>query len=106
MLSWARNPNNFKQKTIVFTGKIIQTIESKKNFLLRVNVTKGKLGNWEDTVFVNYQKAENESRILENDIITLWGTVKGLTAYKTIVGTEVALPEIDAKYLIIEGNEK
>ncbi|WP_027718424.1 hypothetical protein [Desulfovirgula thermocuniculi] len=38
---------------------------------------------------------------LENDIIQLWGTVKGRTTYKAIFGQEVTLPEITAKYVTI-----
>jgi uncharacterized membrane protein len=102
----ARNPDIYKNKKVVFTGKVIHTIESGNNIALLVNVTKDEFNVWDDTIFVNYQKANGESRILENDIITFWGTVKGLKTYKSVLGSQVTIPEVDAKYITIIGNEK
>jgi hypothetical protein len=102
----ARNPDIYKNKKVVFTGKVIHTIESGNNIALLVNVTKDEFNVWDDTIFVKYQKANGESRILENDIITFWGTVKGLKTYKSVLGSQVTIPEVDAKYITIIGNEK
>jgi ABC-type multidrug transport system fused ATPase/permease subunit len=102
----ARNPDIYKNKKVVFTGKVIHTIESGNYIALLVNVTKDEFNVWDDTIFVNYQKANGESRILENDIITFWGTVKGLKTYKSVLGSQVTIPEVDAKYITIIGNEK
>jgi hypothetical protein len=71
----ARNPDIYKNKKVVSTGKVIHTIESGNYIALLVNVTKDEFNVWDDTIFVNYQKVNGESRILENDIITFWGTV-------------------------------
>ncbi|MGG1670564.1 hypothetical protein ACIFOE_07870 [Paenibacillus sp. NRS-1783] len=102
----ARNPDNYKSKEVTFTGKVIQTLESGHTVALRVNVSKGKYGIWQDTIFVNYRRSEGEGRLLENDIVTLWGTVEGLKTYKTILRSDVTIPEINAKYITINGNEK
>jgi uncharacterized membrane protein len=104
----ARNPDNYKTKRVVYTGKVIQTLELGigNNVVLLVNVTKGEYGLWDDTVYVNYRRSDGESRILENDIITLWGTVKGLKTYKSVLGAKITIPEIDAKYITIDGHEE
>lgn len=104
-LDLARNPESFKSKSVTYTGKVIQTLESGNKVELRINVTKEQYG-WQDTVYVNFRKAQGEDRILENDIITLWGDVKGLKTYKSVLNSSVTLPEIEAKYITIIGNEK
>ncbi|MHB8132433.1 MAG: hypothetical protein ACYDEX_26060 [Mobilitalea sp.] len=94
----ARNPDNYKGVTAVFTGKVVQVMESGNNVTLRVNVTKSSYG-WDDTIFVNYRKLTGESRILEDDIIKLWGTIMGLKTYAAVMGNQIIIPEVDAKFI-------
>lgn len=103
-LDLARNPDNYISTRVYFTGKVVQTIESGNNVILRVNVTEGDYGIWQDTLLVNYSRSEGESRILENDIINLWGKVKGLKTYKALLKNQITVPEVDAKYISIEGH--
>ncbi|CAG7653256.1 hypothetical protein PAESOLCIP111_06728 [Paenibacillus solanacearum] len=102
----ARNPDKFKGEHISYQGQVVQVLEQGNYVGLRVNVTKGAYDIWQDTVFVNYRKQSGEDRILEKDIIDLWGDVKGLKTYKTVLGSETAIPEIDAKYITIKENKK
>ena len=97
----ARNPNNYKGKNAKFNGKVIQVQEGLLNSVtLRVDVTQGEYGIWDDTVYVNYKyKDDNESKILEDDIITMYGTIDGLKTYTTIFGGEVTIPEMTVKYI-------
>ena len=37
---------------------------------------------------------QTEARILEDDIITIYGTANGLKTYKTILGASVTIPEV------------
>jgi hypothetical protein len=97
----ARNPDKFKGEQVTFEGQVIQVLESGNNVGLRVNVTKGKYDTWQDTVFINYRRQNGEDRILDKDVISLWGVVKGLKTYKTVLNSETSLPEIDAKYVSI-----
>ncbi|SFM25522.1 hypothetical protein SAMN03159341_12271 [Paenibacillus sp. 1_12] len=94
----ARNPDDYKTKKVVFTGQVVQTLESGNNVELRINVTQNQFG-WEDTIYVNFTKKAGESRILEDDVIRLWGTVKGLKTYKSVMGGQITIPEVDAKYI-------
>ena len=76
-------------------------MESGNSVVLRVNVTKSKYG-YNDTVFVTYtKKSSQESRILEDDIVTLYGTLEGLKSYETIFGATVTIPAMEAKYIDI-----
>lgn len=69
---------------------------------LRVNITYVPFeysddGYYEDTVLISYQKSDkNESRILENDIVNIYGVSNGNTSYTSVLGSEVNLPIIDA----------
>jgi len=97
----ARNPDNYKGKKVKYTGKVIQVQEEGKNVGLRVNVTKGAYG-YDDTMFVMYDKGIVNGRVLEDDIISFWGTSAGLLTYKTVMGAEMTIPQAMAQ--IVEVN--
>lgn len=97
----ARNPDQYKGTRVSYMGKVVQTVESRQHVVLRLNVTEGEFGLWTDTIYVNYHRTEGEDRILEDDIITLWGTVLGLKEYESVFGLPVVVPEIDARYIDI-----
>ena len=85
-----------------FKGKVIQVQESGKRVVLRVNVTQGEYGLWEDTIYVDYQrKTDTESRVLEEDIITLYGEIKGIKDYTAVFGNQISIPHLIAEYIDI-----
>lgn len=105
----ARNPNNYKGKHAKFKGEVIQVIESGDDITLRVNITAEENNYSEngytyfDTIYVEYtRKDENESRILEDDIINIYGTLNGIKDYSSILGSEVSCPYLIAEYIDIE----
>ena len=78
----ARNPDKYKSSKVFFIGQVVQTLESENDVVLLVSVTQDQYGyNWNDAIYVNYTRSPGESRILEKDIIRLWGTMKGLKTY-------------------------
>ena len=97
----ARDPHLYKGKEARFTGEVVQVMESGLSVVLRVNVT--KVGNrYSDTVYVTYTKRDSqESRILEKDIVTLYGTLAGLKTYDTILGASITIPALEAQYIDI-----
>ena len=98
----ARNPNNYIGQKATFNGKVIQVQESGKRVVLRVNVTQGEYGLWEDTIYVDYQrKTDTESRVLEEDIITLYGEIKGIKDYTAVFGNQISIPHLIAEYIDI-----
>jgi len=98
----ARNPNEYVGQKAVFSGKVIQVQESGKRVVLRVNVTKGEYGIWDDTVYVDYQrKDDNESRVLEEDIITMYGEIKGIKDYTAVFGNQISIPHLKVEYIEI-----
>lgn len=105
----ARNPNSYKNKKAKFRGKVIQVMENDNDVTYRINVTavenKYMPGGyiWEDTIYVDYtRKNENESRVLEEDIIVVYGNLNGLMTYETVLGNSVSIPWLKAEYVEIE----
>ena len=100
----ARNPNKHKFKKAVFRGYVYQVLEDGKDVRMRVAVTQESLlGLWSDIIYVDYHKASaNESRILEGDIITMYGELKGLYTYESILETTVTVPHLTARFIDIE----
>ena len=104
-LNLAKNPDAYKNKKVVFTGKVIQIIEHGNNITFKVNVDKSIDGVWKNAIVVNYRNANKKSHLLENEMISFWGTVKGLKTYQSS-GKQVTIPEVYAKYITIMWNEK
>lgn len=101
--SIARQPEYYKGTRAHFRGKIIQVEEGFLNsVILRVDVTEGTYGIWTDTVYVTYTYGDGESKLLEDDIINMYGVIKGTKTYTTIFGASVTIPYLDAEYIFIE----
>lgn len=99
----ARNPDKIKGSKVKLMGKVIQTMYGTLGVNLRVNITKkGSYSTYyTDTIYVTYYPKEGEDKILEDDIITIWGTSYGDTSYTSTIGATITLPYISAKYITI-----
>ena len=107
--SLARNPSRYTGNNYKFIGEVIQVLNGRNNAVeLRVNVTPKKYEYidetfYEDTMYVTYQYSSNtESRILEDDIITIYGSFEGIYTYESIMGAQVSIPMLNAKYIDIK----
>ena len=72
----ARTPDVYIGFHIKITGIVVQVKELGNNEVkLRVNISKDKHPDytWTDTVLVTYTRPAGEARILERDIINVWG---------------------------------
>lgn len=98
----ARNPEKVKGEYIKVSGKVVQVIENGDYVDLRVNITKGEY-RYNDTVYVKYKrKTKDEDRILENDIVSIWGISDGLYTYQTVMKDYRTIPLVQAEYIEIE----
>ena len=100
----ARNPDNFNGTNVKLTGEVIQALYSSNSVDLRVNITKKGTYSpyYTDTVYVTYDTKTGEDKILEDDIITIYGTSMGDYTYKSTIGATINLPLISAKYIELE----
>lgn len=94
----ARNPAEMIETRVKLVGEVIQTIYDGNIVQLRVNITKEN-GYYSDTVYVRC--IIEGDRILEDDIITIYGTAMGEVSYTSILGAEITLPYIEAEYVDI-----
>ena len=84
----ARFPEKYQGNYLYFTGDVIQ----KTDDILRVNVTKGEYDFWEDTVYVILK--DKNARILEDDIVKMWGVSDGNISYTAVLGQKITIPQI------------
>ncbi|MFA5302979.1 MAG: hypothetical protein WC393_00390 [Candidatus Nanoarchaeia archaeon] len=91
-----RYEEDYKNDLLYFRGKIIQVSEIANSiYQLRVNT---KLSNYaymentytDDTIYVFY----HGNRLLEDDIIDIYGIYDGIYSYKAILGNTVSIPSI------------
>jgi hypothetical protein len=94
-----RNNEKHIGKTVRYVGEVVQVQEGEcllcedPGYILRIAVTQGDLGLWDDPIWVDYT---GDQRFLEDDIVTVWGTVKGLQKYTAVLGNQVTIPQIAA----------
>ncbi len=101
-----RNNENYVGEVAYYRGKVVQISEMYGDkYVLRV-ATKQEpyIGYFENVVWINY----NGKRLLEDDIIDVWGKVKGLKTYEAVLGNEITIPEIDSLHveLVIKAGEQ
>lgn len=86
-------------KTVRYVGQVLQVQENEclfcenPGYVLRIAVTKGSYGLWDDPIWVDY---EGKDRFLEDDIVTVWGVVEGLQKYTAVLGNQVTIPHVKA----------
>ncbi len=102
-----RNNENYVGKILYLEGEVIQVQQLYGDaYALRVSITKeyGGFGTtfYSDPIYVNYAG----DRILENDIVGIYGQVKGIKQYSAIFGQTITVPEVNSLLLdvISKGN--
>ena len=97
----ARNPEKHKGEYAKLIGEVIQVLEENGAYTLRVNITKGEYDIWTDTIMVYYVGDADNNRILEDDMVTMYGQLGGMYTYTTIMGGENTVPLLYAEYIDI-----
>jgi len=94
-----RYPDKYVSEFAKFTGEVVQVMEQDGYYNLRLNVTKDEYGYYEDTIMVGLPVNALDGRILEEDIITVYGILQGVTKYQSIFGEEITLPAFEGRYV-------
>ena len=95
----ARNPEKIKGKNVKLTGQVIQVVENLNSTTIMMNITKEYDVYYSGTIYIVYHPQKNENKILEDDIITIYGTSQGDTTYITVLGASTTVPKVEAKYI-------
>lgn len=88
----ARTPDAYAGEKIVISGKVLQVSESATEIDLRVATD----GGYEDVVMVGYDPSLLSSRILEDDMIDVYGISIGLYTYTSTMGASISVPGLFA----------
>lgn len=91
----SREPDEYKDKKVKFSGRVLQVIEGDYSTSLRV-ATKGRYDN---VIYITYLKGFVDSRILEDDTITVYGTFAELYTYKSTGSGYITIPRISVDYI-------
>ena len=82
---------------VYFRGDIVEVQNTGgDNYVLRVATAQ----YYDDIIWVDYEGP----RVLEDDNIDIWGTVKGLKSYEAVLGQTISIPEIVSISLDVNQN--
>lgn len=96
----SRKPDDYEGKKVKFTGEVLQVSELTNEIQIRLATKPNSWGGYsDDVVYVYFSSDLISSRILEDDVITVYGVARGLHSYTTVMGAEVTLPLIEVEKL-------
>ena len=93
----ARNPDTYIGEKIRFSGKVLQVMEGKVSYL-RVAMN----SNYDTVIFVTYDKDKLSYRLLDDDMVTIYGTSLGVYSYEAVSGATITIPWISADYIDLQ----
>lgn len=93
--SIARKPDDYDGKKVTFTGKVLQVMEEpeddKDYTELRIAVN----GDYDNVIFAALPSdILNGSRVLEDDLVTIYGKSHGIITYTSSMNTKISVPGI------------
>lgn len=88
----SRNPDEYKGKLVKFQGKVVQLIEDISSDEIQIRFAVD--GNYDKMLYCGYDKTIVNSRILEDDTITIYGTSIGLISYESTMGGTITIPAV------------
>jgi DNA-directed RNA polymerase subunit RPC12/RpoP len=93
--SLMRNPDTYKGSIVYFRGKILQVQQkSNNNYILRIATKEDSyLGYYDNVIYVDYYSS---NRVLEDDVVDIWGKFVGLKTYQAVLGNDITIPEVNA----------
>ncbi len=87
----ARNPDEYIGDKVKLSGKVIQVIEGEASQTqLRIAVN----DDYDRVVYAAYDSSIVDSRILEDDQITIMGISSGLLTYQSTMGGDITIPAV------------
>ena len=84
----ARTPDDYVAKKIKFKGKVVQVMEGDGVTQIRMAVN----DDYDTILFGEIDSSIMDSRVLENDTITVMGISSGLITYESTMGGSISIP--------------
>ena len=86
----ARYPDDYYGEKVKFEGKVIQSVEEDDSYTIRLAID----SDYDQVVIGYFAESILESRILEDDIITVYGYSLGTISYESVLGSTITVPGI------------
>lgn len=98
----ARNPDAYTGKYAYFKGEVTQVVQDEtatEHSVYRVSVTNNGYF-WTDAVMVIFEgEMEDSSRLIEDDIVKMYGKLDGMYTYETVMGDSLTIPLFRAQHI-------
>lgn len=94
----ARTPDAYDGQKLVFSGRVLQVVESSGETDLRIATD----GEWDDVVMAGFDPSIIDYRILEDDYVTVYGTCVGIYTYTATMGQQISIPGIYCDYVVLQ----
>jgi len=91
----ARNPDDYTYQKVKFSGKVVQVMEGDGVTQIRLAVGH----NYDTILFAEFDSSVVESRILEDDTITIRGLSTGLITYESTMGGSISIPGVSIEQI-------
>lgn len=90
----ARNPDDYKGQKVKFTGEVLQVVEGDTENQIRLSVHWNSYGYYDSdqVLYCGFDPSIINFRLLEDDIITIYGYSIGLYSYEAVSGATITLP--------------
>ncbi|MGG5313113.1 hypothetical protein [Enterococcus sp. DIV2381] len=86
----SRNPEEFIGEKVVLSGKIIQVMESDEYTQYRLAVD----SDYDRVALIQISKDQLSTRILEDDLVTIYGESYGLISYDSALSGKITVPSV------------
>lgn len=86
----ARNPDDYMGEKVKFKGTVVQVIEGSSEIQIRFAVN----DDYDQILYCAYDPSIVDSRILEDDTITIYGVSIGTISYESTLGGTITIPGI------------
>ena len=91
----ARTPDDFIFEKVKFYGTVIQVMEGDGTTQIRLAVN----DNYDNVLYAEFDSTVVDSRILEDDKITIRGLSTGLLTYESTMGGSISIPGISIEQI-------
>ncbi|KIL43095.1 hypothetical protein [Jeotgalibacillus campisalis] len=86
----ARTPDEYMDSKVKFYGKVVQVMEGDGYTQIRLAVNE----DYDNIILGEFASSITDSRILENDLITIRGLSDGLVSYESTMGGTITIPSV------------
>lgn len=84
----ARNPEKYQGEKVKFKGKVVQLIEGDDEIQIRLAIN----SDYDKILYCGYDPSIVSSRVLEDDIITIYGISVGTISYDSTMSGRITIP--------------